>query len=64
MKDRECISDGCQMAGKRSICEDCLYERCCYGYTDEDLDKHAVHVQNGDGYYEEFGDFRWYYPED
>lgn len=36
--------------GQLVVCEE-------YGLTDADTDKYAVEVMNGDGYYNEFGEF-------
>ena len=35
----------------------CDYCGCCDTGTDADFDRYAVEVQNGDGYYNEFGDY-------
>ena len=38
----------------------------CYAQpgTDEDFDTYAVEVQNGEGYYDGSGKFRWYKNND
>lgn len=42
--------------GQLVVCEE-------YGLTDADTDKYAVEVQNGDGYYDNSGDYRSYRKE-
>lgn len=36
--------------GELVVCEE-------YGFTDADIDKYSVEVQNGNGYYNEFGKY-------
>lgn len=43
--------------GHLIVCEE-------YGLSDADIDKYAVEVMNGDGYYDEYGIFRRYATPD
>lgn len=43
--------------GHLIVCEE-------YGLSDADIDKYAVEVMNGDGYYDEYGIFRRYATSD
>lgn len=43
--------------GHLIVCEE-------YGLTDSDTDKYSVQVQNGEGYYDESGKFRYYESSD
>lgn len=40
------------------------YRSSYYHETDRDRDTYSVEVQNGDGYYDDFGDFHRYYDGD
>ena len=44
------------ISGQLVVCEE-------YGLTDADIDKYAVEVQNGDGYYDNSGAYRSYCKE-
>lgn len=51
---------------ERTICEHCKHYIDCYGEpgTDADFDNYAVQVQNGEGYYDDSGNYHSYNIED
>lgn len=50
--------------GNCRYCYDCYLDEICDISTEADRDDYAVQVQNGDGYYDDFGRFHRYYDGD
>ena len=70
-KDVFCSSCGYRMFSRRGFfCElnpeltSCDYCGCCETGTDEDFDRYAVQVQNGEGYYDASGTYVSYHIDD
>lgn len=51
----------CDIKPTLKRCDGC---GCCDTGTDEDFDRYAVQVQNGEGYYDDLGKYRSYGNED